>query len=82
MCVFVCVCLHAHVCVCVFVCVCVCVCVYVLNGSEFRQKLIVTIIRVLVRHIRPASNNDKDPFEVKCNIRAQCVPPPLPTYIL
>ena len=27
----------------------------------------------------PASNNDKDPYEVKCHIRAQCAPsPPLP----
>ena len=38
---------------------------FFLNGSEFCQKLIGTIIRV---H-SPASNNDKDP----CHIRAQCV---------
>ena len=51
-----------------------------LNGSEFRQKLIGTIIRVLVRHLRavvhsPASNYDKDQYEVKCHIIAQCAPP-------
>ena len=50
--------------------------VFFLNGSEFRQKLIGTIFRVLVRHLHalhsPASNNEKDPYEVKCHIRAQC----------
>ena len=45
-----------------------------LNVLEFRQKLIGTIIRVLVQHHvhSPVSNNDKDPYEVKCHIRAQC----------
>ena len=42
--------------------------IFFLNGSEFCQKLIGTIIRVL--------NNDKDPNEVKCHIRAQCAPSP------
>ena len=36
---------------------------FFLNGSECRQKLIGTIIRVLVRHLH-ASNNDKDPYEI------------------
>ena len=39
---------------------------FFLNGSEFCQKLIGTIIRVL------------DPYEVKCHIRAQCAPLPPP----
>ena len=45
-----------------------------LNGSEFCQKLSGAIIRVYsgtyVHSL--ASNNDKDPYEVKCHIRAQC----------
>ena len=47
-----------------------------LNGSKFCQKLIGTIIRVPVRHLcpSPASNNDKDPYKVKCHIRAQYAP--------
>ena len=46
-----------------------------LKGPEFHKKLICTIIRELVwlfAH-NPASNIDKDPYEVKCRIRAQCV---------
>ena len=30
----------------------------------------------------PALNNDKDPYEVKCHIRAQCAPPPHPFFIV
>ena len=43
----------------------------IFNGSEFCQKLIGTIIRVLVRHLPAKSGikNDKDPYEVKCHIR-------------
>merc|ERR1711954_130206 len=43
---------------------------FFLNKSEFRQKLIGNVIRVLVQH----QTFIGDPCEVKCHIRAQCAP--------
>ena len=32
------------------------------------------------RGASPSPNNDKDLYEVKCHIRAQCAPPPLDVF--